>query len=44
MEVERRGGAWVAVKLDRRKDDMPEDQRGFKVVGLSEKARARAGL
>jgi len=40
MEVERRGGAWVAVKLDRRKEDMPPEQRGFKVVSLSPAAQA----
>jgi hypothetical protein len=39
MEVERRGPNWVAVKLDRRKEDMAPEQRGFKVVTLPEPAR-----
>jgi hypothetical protein len=42
MEVERRNGNWVAVKLDRRKEDMPQEERGFKVVGLSSDAAGKA--
>jgi hypothetical protein len=38
MEVERRSGNWVAVKLDRRKVDMAPEERGFRVVHLSEGA------
>lgn len=34
-EVERRGPNWVAVKLDRRKDPLPEGLAGFQVVKLS---------
>lgn len=37
-EVERRAGNWVAVKLDRRKDDLPAGLAGFQVVKLSEGA------
>lgn len=43
MEVERRGPNWVAVKLDRRKDDLPPERRGFTVVTLSEAARRAGG-
>jgi hypothetical protein len=39
-EVERRGKAWVAVKLDRRKDALPPGLAGFRVVRLSEAAEA----
>jgi hypothetical protein len=39
MEVERRGPNWVAVKLDRRKEDMAPAERGFKVIRLSEGAQ-----
>jgi hypothetical protein len=39
-EVERRAGAWVAVKLDRRKDDLPPGLAGFQVVKVSDPARA----
>ncbi len=39
-EVERRGGGWVAVKLDRRKDSLPDGLAGFQVVKVSDAARA----
>ncbi|GEM_PF-1475067 len=42
-EVERRGADWVAVKLDRRKDDLPPDRTGFQIVRLSEAAAAAVG-
>jgi hypothetical protein len=32
MEVERRQGNWVAVRLDRRKVELTEAEAGFKVV------------
>src|SRR6478736_1344716 len=32
MEVERRQGNWVAVRLDRRKTELSEAEAGFKVV------------
>jgi hypothetical protein len=39
-EVERRAGNWVAVKLDRRKDDLPPERTGFQIIQLSESAAA----
>jgi len=33
-EIEYRAGQWVAVKLDRNKEDLPTEKRGFKVVKL----------
>lgn len=42
-EVERKGGVWVAVKLDRKKDALPPERVGFQVVVLSEGAKAAAG-
>ena len=39
-EVERRGAAWVAVKLDRRKEALPPGLAGFQVVRLSDAAKA----
>ena len=39
-EVERRGANWVAVKLDRRKTDLPPELEGFQVASLSGPARA----
>ena len=38
-EVARKGGAWIAVKLERRQDDLPPDKRGFQVVLLPEALR-----
>jgi hypothetical protein len=32
MEVERKKGNWVAVKLDRRKEELPAGDVGFKVI------------
>ncbi len=37
-EVERRSGNWVAVKLDRSREDLGPARNGFKVVQLSEAA------
>jgi hypothetical protein len=42
-EVERRGGDWVAVKLDRRKEALPPSLSGFQVVKLSDAARSALG-
>lgn len=32
IEVERKKGNWVAVKLDRRKEDLPAGEMGFSIV------------
>lgn len=32
MEVERKKGNWVAVRLDRRKEELPAGEAGFSVV------------
>lgn len=42
-EVERRGGNWVAVKLDRRKEALPPGLAGFQVVRLSDSAKSAVG-
>ncbi len=39
-EVERRGGNWVAVKLDRRTEALPPGLIGFQVVRVSEGAKS----